>query len=95
VEILFFLMLLFFTVLIKQNTRVEKLATALTFVVIIIIFEYVNLLLDPLILELSGGVPVFTLISKVFLGVMLQPSEKIASRSMDWCSHKLTRHTAG
>jgi len=93
-EILFFLTLLFFTVLIKQNTRVEKLATALTFVVIIIIFEYVNLLLDPLILEISGGVPVFALISKVILGVMLQPSEKIASRSMDWCSQKLTRNTA-
>jgi len=91
-EIVFFLTLLFFTVLIKQNTRVEKLATALTFVVIIIIFEYLNLLLDPLILELSGGVPVFTLISKVILGVMLQPTEMITSRSLDWCSERLPRN---
>jgi hypothetical protein len=73
---------------------VEKLATALTFVVIIIIFEYVSMLLDPLILELSGGVPVFALISKVILGVMLQPTERITSRSLDWCSERLSRNTA-
>ncbi|MED5578556.1 MAG: triple tyrosine motif-containing protein [Nitrospinota bacterium] len=92
-EVLFFLVLLFFTVLVKQNTRVEKLATALTFVVIIIIFEYVNLILDPLILEISGGVPVFTLVSKVILGMMLQPTERITSRSLDWCSQKFSRNT--
>jgi hypothetical protein len=85
---------LFFTILIKQNTHVQKLATALTFVVIIIIFEYVSMLVDPLILEISGGVPVFALVSKIILGVMLQPTEKIASRSMDWCSQKLTKNTA-
>ena len=90
-EIAFFLTLLFFTILIKQNDNVQKLATALTFVVIIIIFEYVSMLVDPLILEISGGVPVFALISKIILGVMLQPTEKIASRGMDWCSEKLTR----
>ena len=93
-EIAFFLTLLFFTILIKQNTHVQKLATALTFVVIIIIFEYVSMLVDPLILEISGGVPVFALVSKIILGVMLQPTEKIASRSMDWCSQKLTKNTA-
>jgi len=51
------------------------------------------MLLDPLIIELTGGVPVFALLSKVVLGIMLQPAERIASASLDWCSRKISKTT--
>ena len=90
-EILFFLSLLFFTIFIKQNTKVAKLATSLTFLIIIIIFEYFNMIIDPLIISLTGGVPVFNLLSKVLLAIMLLPTEKIVSNLLDIASLKINR----
>ena len=90
-EILFFLSLLFFTIFIKQNTKVAKLATSLTFLIIIVIFEYFNMVVDPLIVQLTGGVPVFNLLSKVLLALMLIPTEKIVSNLLDIASLKINK----
>ena len=61
----------------------------MTFVVIIIIFEFLNLYLDPLVMKLTGGIPVFTLVSKVALGLMLQPVERLASKLLDIFSNSV------
>ena len=42
-----------------------------------------NLIIDPLIVTLTGGIPVFDLVSKIILGLMLQPVEKLASILLD------------
>ena len=60
----------------------------MTFVVIIIVFELLNLIIDPLIVKLTGGIPVFDLVSKIILGLLLQPVEKLASILLDKSSIK-------
>ena len=82
-EILFFLLLLLITAFSKKSTKAQKFATAMTFVVIIIVFELLNLIIDPLIVKLTGGIPVFDLVSKIILGLLLQPVERLASILLD------------
>ena len=82
-EIFFFLLLLLITAFSKKSTKAQKFATAMTFVVIIIVFELLNLIIDPLIVKLTGGIPVFDLVSKIILGLLLQPVEKLASILLD------------
>ena len=79
-EIIFFMILLFFTIISKQNNKSQKYATALTFIMILILFEYINFFLDPLFYNLTGGVPVFNILSKVLLGVLLKPIENLADK---------------
>ena len=79
-EIIFFMILLFFTIISKQNNKSQKYATALTFIMILILFEYINYYLDPLFYNLTGGVPVFNILSKVLLGVLLKPIENLADK---------------
>ena len=55
----------------------------MTFVVIIIVFELLNLIIDPLIVKLTGGIPVFDLVSKIILGLLLQPVVRLASILLD------------
>lgn len=79
-EIIFFMILLFFTIISKQNNKSQKYATALTFIMILILFEYINYFLDPLFYNLTDGVPVFNILSKVLLGVLLKPIENLADK---------------
>ena len=82
-EIGFFIILLLLTALSKNTSGSEKIATAMTFIVIIIFFEFLNMMIDPYLIILTGGVPVFDLISKVILGALLLPVENIASKLLD------------
>ncbi len=90
-EIIFFMILLFFTIISKQNNKSQKYATALTFIMILILFEYINYFLDPLFYNLTGGVPVFNILSKVLLGVLLKPIENLADRLLLFSSQYLKK----
>lgn len=90
-EIIFFMILLFFTIISKQNNKSQKYATALTFIMILILFEYINFFLDPLFYNLTGGVPVFNILSKVLLGVLLKPIENLADKLLLLSSQYLKR----
>jgi len=90
-EIIFFMILLFFTIISKQNNKSQKYATALTFIMILILFEYINYFLDPLFYNLTGGVPVFNILSKVLLGVLLKPIENLADKLLLMSSQYLKR----
>ena len=90
-EIIFFMILLFVTILSKQNSTSQKYATALTFIMILILFEYVNFILDPLFYNLTGGVPIFNILSKVLLGVLLKPIENLAEKLLDLSSQYLVK----
>lgn len=90
-EIIFFMILLFITILSKQNNASQKYATALTFIMILILFEYVNFVLDPLFYNLTGGVPIFNILSKVLLGVLLKPIENLAEKLLDLSSQYLVK----
>lgn len=82
-EILFFIVLILITAFSKSSSKGQKFATAMTFVVIIIFFEFLNMFIDPLLIKITGGVPVFDLLSKVILGLLLQPIERLASKLLD------------
>ena len=58
--------------------------------IILVLFEFINFILDPLILMLSGGVPVFSIFSKVLLGLILLPLERVMNKILDYFSIKLT-----
>ena len=90
-EIIFFMILLFFTIISKQNNKSQKYATALTFIMILILFEYINYFLDPLFYNLTGGVPVFNILSKVLLGVLLKPIENLADKLLLMSSQYLKK----
>ena len=51
------------------------------------LFEYINFLVDPLILLYSNGVPVFTIFSKIILGVLLLPLERFMNKMLDYISN--------
>ena len=53
---------------------------------ILALFEYINFLVDPLILFYSNGVPVFTIFSKIILGILLLPLERLMNRILDYVS---------
>lgn len=54
---------------------------------ILALFEYINLLVDPLILLYSNGIPVFTIFSKIILGILLLPLERFMNKSLDLISN--------
>jgi hypothetical protein len=91
-EGIFFLCLLFFTILYKTSSTSQKLATSLTFILILIVFEYVNFIIDPYFYNLTGGIPIFSIASKVILGCLLVPVERATSNILDMMANKM--HTS-
>ena len=90
IEFIFFSILLFITLFLRQTKKGVFIATSLTFMIILVLFEFINFILDPLILMLSGGVPVFSIFSKVLLGLILLPLERVMNKILDYFSIKLT-----
>ena len=89
IEFVLFTILLFITLFLRQSSKGVFIATSLTFMIILVIFEFINFLLDPFILVLSGGVPIFSIFSKVLLGLILLPLERIMNKVLDYSSIKL------
>ena len=89
IEFILFSILLFITLFLRQSSKGVFIATSLTFMMILVVFEFINFLLDPLILVLSGGVPIFSIFSKVLLGLILLPLERIMNKVLDYSSIKL------
>ena len=85
-EILFFLILLSVTLFLKKSGKATIIATSISFMMILALFEYINFLIDPLILLYSNGVPVFTIFSKIILGVLLLPLERLMNKILDYVS---------
>ena len=85
-EILFFLILLSVTLFLKRSGKATIIATSISFMMILALFEYINFLVDPLILLYSNGVPVFTIFSKIILGVLLLPLERLMNKILDYIS---------
>ncbi len=85
-QLIFFLILILITLLSKKNSKTKRIATSMTLVVIIILFDFLNRLIDPLLFELTRGVPVFQLISTIIVGLLLQPVEKLVIKLLDFFS---------
>ena len=83
VEFIIFSILLITTLFLKQTGKAAALATSISFMMILAFFEYINFVLDPLILDLSNGVPVFSIFSKVLLGLILLPLERLINSILD------------
>jgi hypothetical protein len=79
-EILFFMVLLVGTVYFNRSKSESKWATFLTFLVILLVFEFVNTLLDNTVDNLTGGVPVFKMAMNVSLALLLNPLENLISK---------------
>jgi diacylglycerol kinase len=77
---LFFMVLLVGTVYFNRSKSESKWATFLTFLVILLVFEFVNTLLDNTVDNLTGGVPVFKMAMNVSLALLLNPLENLISK---------------
>ena len=75
--------------LLKQTGKAAALATSISFMMILAFYEYINFVLDPLILDLSNGVPVFSIFSKVLLGLILLPLERFINSLLDKIASKV------
>jgi hypothetical protein len=89
IEFIVFSILLITTLFLKQTGRAAALATSISFMMILAFFEYINFVLDPLILDLSNGVPVFSIFSKVLLGLILLPLERFINSILDKMAQKI------
>ena len=89
VEFIFFSILLLTTLFLKQTGKAAALATSISFMMILAFFEYINFVVDPLILDLSNGVPVFSIFSKVLLGLILLPLERFINSILDKMAKKI------
>ena len=89
VEFIIFSILLITTLFLKQTGKAAALATSISFMMILAFFEYINFVLDPLILDLSNGVPVFSIFSKVLLGLILLPLERLINSILDKMAKKI------
>ncbi len=89
IEFIFFSILLITTLFLKQTGKAAALATSISFMMILAFFEYINFVLDPLILDLSNGVPVFSIFSKVLLGLILLPLERLINSLLDKMAKKI------
>ena len=82
-RIYYFLNIINYNIIFKQTGKAAALATSISFMMILAFFEYINFVLDPLILDLSNGVPVFSIFSKVLLGLILLPLERLINSILD------------
>ncbi len=89
IEFIFFSLLLITTLFLKQTGKAAALATSISFMMILAFFEYINFVLDPIILDLSNGVPVFSIFSKVLLGLILLPLERFINSILDKMAKKI------
>ena len=89
VEFIIFSILLIITLFLKQTGKAAALATSISFMMILAFFEYINFVLDPLILDVSNGVPVFSIFSKVLLGLILLPLERFINSLLDKMAKKI------
>jgi len=85
-------LLLILTLFLRQSESVF-IATSLSFMLILFLFEFINFLVDPYILVLSNGVPVLNIFSKVLLGIILLPLERIMNKILDYFSIKINFKT--
>jgi ligand-binding sensor domain-containing protein len=60
----------------SRNSADSKVATIITLVAIITIFEFLVLLIEPYLDAFAGGIPLFKLIMNILLALSLNPIEK-------------------
>lgn len=89
-EFVFFLTLLLVTLLLRNTGKAAFIATAINFMMILLFFEYISLIIDPWILRFSGGIPVFTIFSKVLLGLLLMPLAKFTEKLLNYLEDKIS-----
>ena len=77
------------TLFLKKSGKAAFVATSISFMMILVLFEYINFLVEPLILLYSNGIPVFSIFSKVILGVILLPLERLMNKILDYLSKNI------
>ena len=82
-EFLFISIFLVITLLLKYARKSTALSTAFSFMIILAVFEYIDIFLEPYLLFLTGGVPVLGIASKVILGLLLMPVERYMDKIFD------------
>jgi len=85
-QISFFLILLLVTLFLRNSGKATIIATSISFMTIIILLEYFNLLIDPLVSVYTNGIPVFTILSNIILGILLIPIEGLMNKCLDYVS---------
>lgn len=83
-EILFFGTLLTITIIMNRRSKVKHIAglSFITILTLLVIFEFINVTLEPYVEGIAGGVPVFKLLLNVLIAVLFFPLEKIFVKTM-------------
>ena len=83
-EILFFGTLLTLTIIMNRRSKVKHIAglSFMTILTLLVIFEFVNVTLEPYVEGIAGGVPVFKLLLNVLIAVLFFPLEKLFVKTM-------------
>lgn len=79
-EISFFALLLVVTIAFNRSKSNSRWATFLTFIVILLVFEFINNSIDAYVDLYTGGVPVFKMLMNVALALLLNPLENLISK---------------
>ncbi|MBW8051243.1 MAG: hypothetical protein FVQ77_13060 [Cytophagales bacterium] len=78
-EILFCFTLIAISFYVNKSTAKSRIATVFTLIAIILVFEFVNIAIEPYIDDYSGEVPLIKLALNVMLALSLNPLEKLIS----------------
>ncbi len=83
-EILFFGSLLTITIFINRKSKMKNIAglSIMTILTLLVIFEFVNVTVEPYVEGIAGGVPVFKLLLNLMIAVLFFPLEKLFFRLM-------------
>lgn len=81
-QILFLLLLLAISYLFNKTNKESKLSYFLSLLTIITIFEFIILLIEPTVDNISGGVPIFKLVMNIILAFSLNPLEHWTRKSL-------------
>ena len=65
---------------INRTKKKSRLASIFTFMFIILLYEFINVSLEPYIDDFSGNVPLFKLGMNVVLAVTISPLEKLIAK---------------
>jgi two-component system, sensor histidine kinase ChiS len=80
IEISFFLILLGGSIILKKRRIKTQVATAILFIIFLLVIEIVNLYLENYLDRFTAGIPILKIVSNVGIALSLSPIEKIAKK---------------
>ncbi len=82
-ELLFLMSLLGSTLFFNRSGKQKRLTSILSVLTILVVFEILNVTLDPFLENFAGGVPIFRLLMNITLAGLLKPVETMMEKFLE------------